>query len=81
MADLGTTRFGKYLLLEKLAVGGMAQLYKAKITGVQGFEKLIAIKTILPHLASEKELITSFIDEAKLAALLHHQNIFQIYYF
>ena len=81
MADLGTTRFGKYLLLEKLAVGGMAQLYKAKITGVQGFEKLIAIKTILPHLASEKELITSFIDEAKLAALLHHQNIVQIYDF
>jgi cytochrome c-type biogenesis protein CcmH/NrfG len=81
MADLGTTRFGKYLLLEKLAVGGMAQLYKAKITGIQGFEKLIAIKTILPHLASEKELITSFIDEAKLAALLHHQNIVQIYDF
>ncbi|OGP79425.1 MAG: hypothetical protein A2V86_01785 [Deltaproteobacteria bacterium RBG_16_49_23] len=59
----------------------MAQLYKAKITGVQGFEKLIAIKTILPHLASEKELITSFIDEAKLAALLHHQNVVQIYDF
>jgi len=81
MSDTQLTRFGKYLLLEKLAVGGMAQLYKAKITGVQGFEKLIAIKTILPHLASEKELISSFIDEAKLAALLHHQNIVQIYDF
>jgi len=81
MPESQPQRFGKYLLLEKLAVGGMAQLYKAKITGVQGFEKLIAIKTILPHLASEKELITSFIDEAKLAALLHHQNIVQIYDF
>ena len=81
MADLGTTRFGKYLLMEKLAVGGMAQLYRAKITGIQGFEKLIAVKTILPHLANEKELLTSFIDEAKLAALLHHQNIVQIYDF
>lgn len=81
MADLGPTRFGKYLLMEKLAVGGMAQLYRAKITGVQGFEKLIAVKTILPHLANEKELLTSFIDEAKLAALLHHQNIVQIYDF
>ncbi len=81
MTELETARFGKYLLMEKMAVGGMAQLYKAKITGIQGFEKLIAIKTILPHLANEKELLTSFIDEAKLAALLHHQNIVQIYDF
>lgn len=81
MADSGATRFGKYLLMEKLAVGGMAQLYRAKITGIQGFEKLIAVKTILPHLANEKELLTSFIDEAKLAALLHHQDIVQIYDF
>jgi serine/threonine protein kinase len=81
MSESHPTRFGKYLLLEKLAVGGMAQLYRAKITGFQGFEKLIAIKTILPHLSNEKELLSSFIDEAKLAALLHHQNIVQIYDF
>ena len=74
-------RFGKYVLLDEIATGGMAELYKAKITGIQGFEKLIAIKRILPHLASEEELVTSFIDEAKLAALLHHQNIVQIYDF
>ncbi|HVO83150.1 MAG TPA: protein kinase [Syntrophobacteria bacterium] len=74
-------RFGKYVLLDKVASGGMAELYKAKITGIQGFEKLIAIKRILPHLATEEELVTSFIDEAKLAALLHHQNIVQIYDF
>ncbi len=81
MPESEPTRFGKYVLLEKLAVGGMAQLYRAKITGIQGFEKLIAFKTILPHLTSEKELLSSFIDEAKLAALLHHQNIVQIYDF
>jgi len=74
-------RFGKYLLLEKIAVGGMAQLYRAKITGVQGFEKLVAIKMIHPHLSGEKELINAFIDEAKLAALLNHQNIVQIHDF
>ncbi len=74
-------RFRKYLLLEKIAVGGMAELYRAKITGVQGFEKLIAIKMILPHLANEKELVSSFIDEANLAAFLNHQNIVQIYDF
>ena len=81
MSNFQPTRFGKYLLLEKLATGGMAQLYRAKIIGVEGFEKFIAIKQILPHLAHEEELITSFIDEAKLAALLNHQNVVQIYDF
>jgi serine/threonine protein kinase/Tfp pilus assembly protein PilF len=59
----------------------MAELYRAKLTGVQGFEKLIAIKKILPNLSEEENLITAFIDEAKLAALLHHENIVQIYDF
>ena len=81
MSNFQPTRFGKYLLVEKLATGGMAQLYRAKIIGVEGFEKFIAIKQILPHLAHEEELITSFIDEAKLAALLNHQNVVQIYDF
>lgn len=81
MTTFQKQRLGKYILLDKLAVGGMAELYRAMITGVQGFEKLIAIKKILPHLASEEELVRSFIDEAKLAALLHHQNIVQIYDF
>ncbi len=81
MPEFQPVRFGKYILLDKIATGGMAQLYKAKITGIQGFEKLIAIKMILPHLAKEKELVVSFIDEAKLAALLNHQNIIQIYDF
>ncbi|MEA3548051.1 MAG: protein kinase [Thermodesulfobacteriota bacterium] len=81
MASFQKIRLGKYILLDKLAVGGMAELYRAMITGVQGFEKLIAIKKILPHLASEEELVRSFIDEAKLAALLHHQNVVQIYDF
>ena len=81
MASFQKIRLGKYILLDKLAVGGMAELYRAMITGVQGFEKLIAIKKILPHLATEEELVRSFIDEAKLAALLHHQNVVQIYDF
>ncbi|MFH1148076.1 MAG: serine/threonine-protein kinase, partial [Pseudomonadota bacterium] len=81
MSALQPLRLGKYLLLDRIAVGGMAELYRAKIIGVQGFEKLIAIKKILPHLATEAELVTSFIDEAKLAALLQHQSIVQIYDF
>ena len=59
----------------------MAELFRAKLTGAQGFEKLIAVKKILPNLSREANLITAFIDEAKLAALLHHENIIQIYDF
>ena len=74
-------QFGKYQLLDRIAVGGMAELFRAKLTGAQGFEKLIAIKMILPNLSAEENLVTSFIDEAKLAALLHNENIIQIYDF
>jgi len=74
-------QFGKYHLLDKIAVGGMAELFRAKLTGAQGFEKLIAIKKILPHLCGQENLVKAFIDEAKLAALLHHENIVQIYDF
>jgi len=81
MTEFEPTHFGKYQLLDKIAVGGMAELFRAKLTGVQGFEKLIAIKKILPNLSEEENLITAFIDEAKLAALLHHENIVQIYDF
>ena len=59
----------------------MAELFRAKLTGAQGFEKLIAVKRILPNLSREENLVTAFIDEAKLAALLHHENIIQIYDF
>ena len=81
MTSFQTKQLGKYIILDQLAVGGMAELFRAMITSVQGFEKLIAIKKILPHLATEEELVSSFIDEAKLAALLHHQNVVQIYDF
>jgi serine/threonine protein kinase/predicted TPR repeat methyltransferase len=75
------SQFGKYQLLDKIAAGGMAELFRAKLTGVQGFEKPIAIKKILPNLSEEENLVSSFINEAKLAALLHHENIVQIYDF
>lgn len=81
MATFQPQKFGKYQLLDKIATGGMAELYRAKLTGAEGFEKLIAIKKILPHLSGEGELVKAFIDEAKLAALLQHENIVQIYDF
>lgn len=75
----GIQRFGNYFLLKKIATGGMAELFKAKKSGAEGFEKLLAIKLILPHLSGNEEFISMFIDEAKVAALLNHQNIVQIY--
>ncbi len=71
--------FGRYVLLEKLAVGGMAEIYKAKTYGVDGFEKQLAIKRILPHCAADNEFIRMLVDEAKLTVLLSHANIVQVY--
>ncbi len=81
MPELVDQQFGKYKLLSRIAQGGMAELYQAKLFGYEGFEKLVAIKKILPYLAEETKLIKAFIDEAKLAAFLQHPNIVQIYDF
>jgi len=81
MTAFHAIQFGKYLLLDKIASGGMAELYRAKIIGDEGFEKIVAVKKILPYLAFDQMLVTCFIDEAKLAALLQHPNIVQIYDF
>lgn len=72
-------QFGRFYLLEKLAMGGMAEIYKAKTYGAEGFEKLLAIKRILPHCSADKEFIHMLIDEAKLSVLLSHANIVQVY--
>ena len=71
--------FGKYYLLERISVGGMAEVFKAKAFGVEGFERLIAVKRILPSIAEDLEFITMFIDEAKIAVQLNHANIAQIF--
>ncbi|WP_052571596.1 protein kinase domain-containing protein [Geothrix fermentans] len=71
--------YGNYFLLEKIAIGGMAELFKAQQRGVQGFQKIVAIKRILPHFSDNEDFVTMFIDEAKLAAQLTHPNIVQIF--
>jgi len=71
--------FGPYHLLEKVAAGGMAEVFRAKRTGVEGFEKVVALKRILPHLSDNKEFVDMFVDEAKMVAGLTHPNIVQIY--
>lgn len=71
--------FGKYYLLELINVGGMAEVFKAKMFGVEGFEKIVAIKRILPEVAEDGEFIKMFIDEAKIAVKLQHPNVVQIF--
>ena len=70
---------GKYQVLERLAVGGMAELYKARLRGEHGFEKLVAIKKILPHLAGDPQFVTMFFDEARITAQLDHPHIVQVF--
>ncbi len=71
--------YGPYTLLERIAAGGMAEVFKAKRSGVEGFEKVVAVKRILPHLSDNKEFVDMFIDEAKVVAGLTHPNIVQIF--
>jgi hypothetical protein len=71
--------FGKYLLLDRINIGGMAEVWRGKTFGAGGFERLVAIKRILPNIAEDEEFITMFIDEAKITVQLTHANIAQIY--
>ncbi len=71
--------YGRYQLLKKLATGGMAQIYLGRQVGLEGFEKLMVVKRILPHLAENDDFITMFLDEARIAARLNHPNIVQIF--
>ena len=72
-------RYGKYTLIDRIAVGGMAEIFLARQSGVEGFEKLVVLKRIRPHLGDKKSFVKMFLNEAKLAAQLTHPNIVQIY--
>ena len=71
----------KYLLLDLIGIGGMAEVYRSKLVRDKGFEKLIVIKKLLPHVAQDEELVSLFIGEARLAALFQHENIAATYDF
>jgi serine/threonine protein kinase len=75
------TRFGRYLLLDKVASGGMAEVWRARITGESGFQRIIAIKKILPHVSEDADFISMFTDEANITVQLQHPNIGQVYEF
>ena len=66
---------GRYEILTQLASGGMASVYAARAQGVAGFERLVAIKMLHPHLANEQQFISMFLDEALLAARITHMHV------
>jgi serine/threonine-protein kinase len=75
LGDLTGRRLGRYEVLTQLASGGMATVYVARAQGVAGFERLVAIKVLHPHLAHDEDFISMFLDEARLAARIRHPNV------
>lgn len=71
--------FGRYELLDRIGLGGMAEVWRARVGGVGGFEKIVVIKKILPSFASNKTFIDMLLAEARLCAVLQHANIVQTY--
>ncbi len=71
--------FGKYLLLDRINVGGMAEVFLAKSNGPDGSQRLIALKKIIPTMVEDEEFINMFIDEARIAVQLNHANVVQIH--
>jgi serine/threonine protein kinase len=72
-------QFGKYTLYERIGRGGMADVFKGRIQGPGGFERVFVVKRILPHLSDDPTFIKMFVDEAKLSARLNHPNVVQIF--
>ncbi|MEE2758345.1 MAG: serine/threonine-protein kinase [Myxococcota bacterium] len=72
-------KFGDYYLFQRIAVGGMAEVFRAASYGVEAFERVFAVKRVLPQIAEDQEFIDMFIDEAKIAVQLSHANIGQVF--
>lgn len=74
----GVEKIGRYELIAEIASGGMATVYLARLSGVGGFQRNVAVKCLHPHLAKNTEFVEMFLDEARLAASIHHPNVVPI---
>ncbi|MCC7073189.1 MAG: protein kinase [Deltaproteobacteria bacterium] len=75
----GTVVLGRYQILGKLAQGGMAEVYLARQVGPGGYQKLVVIKRVRPHLAKDQDFVGMFVNEARLAAMINHPHVVQIF--
>src|ERR1041384_6949260 len=73
------SRLGRYVVLKHLADGGMAQVLLARADGIEGFERHVVVKRIHGERAADPVFVKMFLDEARLAAQLHHNNIVQVH--
>src|SRR3954469_21661332 len=74
-------RYGRYILVDRLGAGGMAEVFRAVVIGPEQFERVVVVKRILPHLTENPSFVKMFIDEATLCGRLSHPNIIQVYEF
>ena len=81
LLSVGGQEFGKYQLLDRIAVGGMSEIYRARMTAAAGVTKQVVIKKILPTFADNPAFVSMFINEARIAAGLSHGNISQVFDF
>src|SRR3984885_6075107 len=79
--DAVPLRLGPYELVERVATGGMAEVYLARRAGPHGFSKIVALKRILPQLARDEDFVAMFVDEARVCARLSHPNVVQVFDF
>src|SRR5687768_13996515 len=73
------SRMGDYVVLRRVAIGGMAEIFLARRDGMSGFERLEVLKRILPEFAHNQDFVRMFLNEARIAATLHHTNIVQVH--
>ena len=78
---MAAIKFGKYQLIEQIAVGRIAQVWKAQITGIKGMDQYLVVKRLLPHLSTKKAVVDIFLGEAKKIVGLRHENIVRVYDF
>jgi len=76
--SLHPTRLGRYEIIGLLATGGMAEVHLGRLMGPSGFERVVVVKRILPHLAREAAFVDMFLDEARIVAKINHKNVIQV---
>ncbi len=74
----GPRRLGRYEVLGLLATGGMAEVHLGRLMGPSGFERVVVLKRILPHLARESDFVDMFLDEARIVAKIDHPNVVHV---